>query len=155
GGASHREGARPHRRRRRTLAHGTREIRIDRPRDLHRPPGDVADGLRDRRHEVIAHPLENELVARGEREHAVGEIVELNAGEPLVERSRRAGSRVRNGLFPQLLSGPGRGAYRMVTRHRHTIHTLSTGLWKKEEPEADRLSALRSATTRASTTDQR
>ncbi len=24
----------------------------------------------------------------------------------------------------------------MVTRHRHTIHTLSTGLWKKAESEA-------------------
>jgi hypothetical protein len=34
---------------------------------------------------MITHPLENEFVASGQREHPVGQVVELDAGEPLIK----------------------------------------------------------------------
>ncbi len=136
---------RPHRRGGRALADRAAHFGIERPRHLNRPTRHVADRLRQRRNEVVTDPLEHELVARRQRKDAVRQVVELDARKPLVERCGRASSRVMDGLFPKLPGCEGRGGGRggggsiyqlVVTRHRHTIHTLSTWLWKKAEPQS-------------------
>jgi len=124
------DGARANRGDRGALAYGGREIAIERPCHLHRPPRHVTDRLCERRYEVIANPLEHELVARRQRQDAVGQVVELNPRKPLVESRRRTHARIGDGFVPKLPGRPGCGGYRMVTGHRHTIHTLSPGLWK-------------------------
>ena len=54
----------------------------------------------ERREEVVLDPLADELVAGAKAEHAVGEPVELHAGEPLVEARRRLVAREGDGLSP-------------------------------------------------------
>ena len=58
---------------------GRVEVLIDGPRDLHAPAGQLADLVGERGEEVRLHPLEHELVLHAQREHAVGQVVELHA----------------------------------------------------------------------------
>jgi hypothetical protein len=61
-------------------------VRIDGPRDLHAPPGERTDLFGQRGKEIRLYPLENELVLHPQGEHAVGQVVELDPSEPLIER---------------------------------------------------------------------
>ncbi len=63
------------------------------------------------REKLFFDPLEDELVLRAEGEHAVGQVVELHAAEPLVERRRRQATGVLDRPFED---GPA-----VVSQNRH------------------------------------
>ena len=83
-----RDRARSHRLDQRSARHRRRQVGIDGPGDLHAPPRERADLLGQGGEEVRLHPLEHELVLHAQREHTVGEVVELDPSEPLIERGR-------------------------------------------------------------------
>jgi len=58
------------------------------PSHLNRPTRHLADRLCECRHEMVAHPLEHELVASRQGKYAVGQVVELDPRKPLVERRK-------------------------------------------------------------------
>ena len=101
--ARHDQASRADRRLERSGRDGSIEVFIDRPRDLDAPPGQIAQLSGERGQEVRLHPLEHELVLRAKRQHAVGQVVELHAAEPLVEGSWRQAARVLDRAFEDRL----------------------------------------------------
>ena len=85
----------------------------------------------ERRQEVVLDPLAHELVARAQAQHAVGQAVELHAGEPLVEARGRLLAREGNGFGPGSLrlarhvSAP---AQRAASHRRRPAHGFASAL---------------------------
>ena len=101
---AHREGARPHgRKRRRAIRDGVIEAAVDDPAHLDAEPRVLTKTIGHRGQEIVFHPAANELVASAKAQHAVRQAVELNAREPLVEARGRLLAREPNGLGPRML----------------------------------------------------
>ena len=109
--------ARAHGRHLSAAGDGRGEVLVDGPGDLDGPPRQLANVVGQRGEEVVLDPLEDELVLHPQGEHAVGQIVELDAPEPLVERRGRERARV---LHRSIENRP-----RLVTRVRHRASETS------------------------------
>ena len=122
---SDRERARAHGRERcGPVGDGPLEGRVDRPPHLDAQACAVAQLLVHGGKEVLLHPLPNELVARTQAEHTVGEPVELYAREPLIEARRGLLPGERDGLGPRtfgLVHHDGLGTDRRGARAAHVI----------------------------------
>ena len=113
-GGAHRERARTHRRKgRRSARDRAIEGAVDHPADLHAEVEAPREHVRDGRQEVLVDPLPHELVARPQGEDAVGQPVELDAREPLIEargrplaRCERHGARVQASAATVLPASP-------------------------------------------------
>jgi hypothetical protein len=98
---SDRERPRLDRRKRRSVSDRMVESSVDDPPDLDAQSRRSPQALADGRQKVVVDPLTNELVAGPEAQDTVGEPVELDAGEPLVEARGRLLAREAHGLRPR------------------------------------------------------